>query len=239
MPEVKPGVLVMIPTLNERGNIAPLIDTILALGTPGLEIIIVDDDSPDGTGELVEELARTRPALSLLRRPPPAGRGLAGRAGFLYALERGASFLIEMDGDFSHHPRDIPKLLEAMNACDLAIGSRLAPGGSDRDRPAFRRCLTLFANAYARCLLGLPVSDANSGFRCFSRKALEAVEPATLKSLGPTIIHETLYRAVRAGLRLREVPIYFTDRKSGGSKLELRGLAAGWLAILRLRLTGR
>ncbi len=239
MPEVKPGVLVMIPTFNERGNIAPLIDAILALGIPGLGVVVVDDESPDGTGELVAELARTRPGLSLLRRPPPAGRGLAGRDGFLYALEHGASFLIEMDGDFSHQPRDIPKLLEAMNACDLAIGSRLAPGGSDRDRPAVRRCLTLLANAYARGLLGLPVSDANSGFRCFSRKALAAVEPATLRSKGPAIIHESLFRAARAGLRLREVPIDFTDRRSGSSKLGLRRLAAGWLTILRLRLTGR
>ena len=239
MPELTPKVLVMIPTFNERGNIAPLVDDILALSIPGLEILVVDDESPDGTGELVTDLARTRPALSLLRRPPPAGRGLAGRDGFLYALKHGASHLVEMDGDLSHQPRYIPALLAAMVSCDVAVGSRLAPGGRDAERPASRRWLTVIAGAYARLLLGVPVADPNSGFRCFSRKALEAIEPATLRSKGPAIIHETLYRATRAGLRLHEVPIDFTDRKTGASKLGLRRLATGWLAILKLRLTGR
>jgi dolichol-phosphate mannosyltransferase len=226
----------MIPTYNERENIAALTEEISALGVPGLEILVVDDESPDGTADLVAERARTRSGLRLLRRAPPAGRGLAGRDGFLYALERGASYLIEMDGDLSHSPRFIPALLAAMSGCDVAVGSRLAPGGGDRDRPVFRRLLTVLANAYARLLLGLSVRDTNSGFRCFSRKALEAISPATLKSPGPAIIHETLYRASRAGLRVREVPIDFIDRKSGASKLGLRQLAAGWLAILKLRL---
>ncbi|MEQ1918873.1 MAG: polyprenol monophosphomannose synthase, partial [Elusimicrobiota bacterium] len=183
------------------------------------------------------ELARTRPGLRLLRRAPPAGRGLAGRDGYLYALEHGASFLIEMDGDLSHSPRYIPALLDAMSGCDLALGSRLAPGGGDRDRPLYRRLLTVFGNGYARLLLGLSVADTNSGYRCFSRAALEAISPATLTSPGPAIIHETLYRAARAGLRLREIPIEFVDRKSGSSKLGLRLVLAGWLTILKLRLS--
>ncbi|OGS39933.1 MAG: hypothetical protein A2506_11065 [Elusimicrobia bacterium RIFOXYD12_FULL_66_9] len=228
----------MIPTLNERGNIAALVDAVFALEVPGLEILIVDDESPDGTADLVLELARTRPGLNLLRRASPAGRGYAGQDGFLYALEHGASCLIEMDADFSHQPRHIPALLAALDSCDVAIGSRRAPGGSDRERSTLRRWLTLAANTYARVLLGLPASDANSGFRCFSRKALETIEPATLESTGPAIIHETLYRAARAGLRVREVPIDFVDRAKGSSKLGLGQLAAGWLAILKLRLTG-
>jgi len=232
---MNPRVIVMIPTLNERGNIAALIDEILALETPGLEILIVDDESPDGTAELVAELARTRPGVKLLRRRPPAGRGLAGRDGFLHALERGASFLIEMDGDLSHPPRYIPVLLAAMPECDVAVGSRLIPGGSDLDRPVYRRALTVFGSAYARLFLGLPVVDSNSGYRCYSREALEAISPATLKSRGPAIVHETLYRAARAGLRLREIPIDFVDRRKGRSKLGPLGVLSGWLAILKLR----
>ena len=232
-----PRVMVMIPTFNERGNVAALVEEISGLGIPGLEILIVDDESPDGTADFVAELARTRPALSLLRRPPPAGRGLAGRDGYLRALERGATYVIEMDGDLSHSPRYIPALLDAMSGCDLALGSRLAPGGGDRDRPLYRRLLTVFGNGYARLLLGLNVADANSGYRCFSRAALEAIEPATLQSPGPAIVHETLYRAARAGLRVREVPIEFVDRKTGSSKLGVRLVLAGWLAILKLRLT--
>ncbi len=142
-----------------------------------------------------------------------------------------------MDGDLSHSPSAIPALLDAMKECDLALGSRLAPGGSDLDRPVYRRLLTVFGNFYARLLLGLEVADANSGYRCFSRKALEAIEPATLTSPGPAIVHETLYRAARAGLRVREVPIEFIDRKSGSSKLGVRLVLAGWLAILKLRLS--
>ena len=230
-----PRVLVMIPTYNERGSIAALVDDIFSLKVPGLEILVVDDQSPDGTSEAVAEMASTRSGLRLLRRPPPAGRGLAGRDGYLYALESGASYLIEMDGDGSHQPRHILALLAAMSECDLALGSRLAPGGGDLDRPLYRRALTVFGNGYARLLLGLSVADANSGFRCFSRKALEAISPATLKSPGPATVHETLYRAARAGLRVREVPIEFVDRKTGSSKLGLRQIASGWLAILKLR----
>jgi dolichol-phosphate mannosyltransferase len=227
----------MIPTFNESRSIQALIDAIFALGVPGLEVLVVDDQSPDGTAELVAAMARSRSGLRLLRRPPPAGRGLAGRDGFLYALDHEASYLIEMDGDFSHQPRHIPALLAAMKSCDIAVGSRMTPGGSDLDRPAARRWLTLCANAYARRLLSLPIDDTNSGFRCFSRKALRAVEPATLRSRGPSILHESLFRAVRAGLRLGEVPIEFVDRKAGDSKLGLAQLVAGYLWILKLRLT--
>lgn len=226
----------MIPTFNEARNIELLIESIFSLEVPGLEILVVDDESPDGTAALVEKLTQNRPGLRLLRRRPPAGRGLAGRDGFLYALDCGASYLIEMDADFSHQPRHIPALLSAMQSCDLAVGSRMITGGSDDDRPMARRWLTILANAYARGLLRLPVADTNSGFRCFSRKALEAIEPATLRSRGPSIIHESIFRAVRAGLRLGEVPIDFVDRKEGASKLGLAQLTAGYLWILKLRL---
>lgn len=227
-----PRVVVMVPTYEERGNVAALADGLLGLGVPGLEVLIVDDESPDGTADLVAELARTRPGLSLLRRRPPAGRGLAGRDGYLAALARGAELIVEMDGDLSHPPAAVPLLLAAMKDCDMAVGSRLAPGGSDVERAWYRRGFTLLANAYARALLGVAVADANSGFRCFTRAALEALSPATLRSTGPEIVQETLLRAARAGLRVREVPYGFAERRAGRSKLgPLRLLASAWAAV--------
>lgn len=227
----------MIPTFNESENIARLIERIFALKVPNLEIVVVDDDSPDGTAAIVEKLGVVLPRLQLIRRLPPAGRGFAGRDGYLYGLKTGADYLVEMDGDFSHDPRHIPALLAAMKDCDIAIGSRLVPGGSDLDRPLARRWLTLAANAFARGLLGLPVRDTNSGFRGFSRFALEAVKPETLKSRGPSILHEVLFRAKRAGLKFSEIPIEFVDRKKGASKLNLSRLAAGYFWILKMRIS--
>lgn len=232
-------VLAMIPTYNEADNIAALLRELFALGLPGFEAVVVDDHSPDGTADIVRGLQAGRPGLHLIERRGPRGRGLAGRDGFLFGLERGFDAVVEMDGDWSHQPRFVPALVGALADADLVIGSRLVAGGSDDDRPLARRVLTLLANLYARLLLGLPVADTNSGFRCFSRKALGAIDPATLSSTGPSIVHEALYRAARAGLRVREVPIEFVDRKRGVSKLTLARLAVGYLWIARLRLFGR
>ena len=233
-----PKTVVMIPTYNEAENIAALIAAILGLGIAGLEVLVVDDGSPDGTAAIALDLAGRDGRVKLFNRKGPAGRGLAGRDGFIYALENGADFLVEMDGDFSHQPKHVPALLAAMADCDLAIGSRLIPGGSDWDRPLFRRWLTVAANGYARFLLRLPVADTNSGFRYFSRRALQAVRPASLNSKGPAILHETLYRARLAGLRFKEVPIEFIDRKKGDSKLDLSRLAAGYLTVLKIAIIG-
>ena len=230
-------VLVMVPTYNESENIARLINQIFALEVSNLEIVVVDDDSPDGTADIVQKLGAALPRLQLIRRSPPAGRGFAGRDGYLYALKTGADYLIEMDGDFSHDPRHIPALLAAMAGCDIAIGSRLVPGGSDLDRPLLRRWLMLAANAYARGLLGLPVKDTNSGFRCFSRLALEKIKPGSLRSKGPSILHEVLFRGKRAGLKFSEIPIEFVDRKKGASKLNMSRLAAGYFWILKMRIS--
>lgn len=230
--------LVMVPTYNEAEVVGSMVAALLSLPVPGLEVLVVDDQSPDGTAALVESLAQKEPRLHLLRRPGPRGRGLAGRDGYLWALERGYDCLVELDADFSHQPRYVPGLIEAMGRCDVAVGSRFAPGGSDDDRLLLRRLLTKVANAYARTVLSLPVRDTNSGFRCLSRKALLAVEPETLRSTGPSILHETLWRAARAGLTICELPIEFVDRKQGRSKLSLLKLVDGYLWILRLRLSG-
>ncbi|MBI4376078.1 MAG: polyprenol monophosphomannose synthase [Elusimicrobia bacterium] len=229
-----PKTLILIPTLNERQTIAALLSELLALPVPELEIAVIDDQSRDGTVEIVRELAARRGRVRLLSRQGPAGRGLAGRDAFLYALECGAERVLEMDADFSHQPRHVPALLEALSRCDMAVGSRMVPGGSDTDRSRGRRWLTLAANAYARRLLGLPVTDVNSGFRCFNRRALEAIDPSSLRSRGPSIIHESLVRAVRAGMRIEEVPIEFLERRAGYSKLSLPRLISSYFWVLRM-----
>ena len=229
-------ILVMIPTYNESENIARLIEELKGLGIYGLEIVVVDDASPDGTSEIVADFVRRDARVHLIRRMGPAGRGLAGRDGFLFGLKENADFLVEMDADFSHDPKRIPAFLEAMRSCDIAVGSRVVAGGSDLDRPLLRRWLTIAANLYARCLLDVAVRDTNSGFRCFSRRALEILEPETLRSIGPSIVHEVLFRAARRGLRLAEIPIAFVDRKKGYSKLDLSRLLSGYFWILKMRL---
>ena len=232
-------VLILVPTFNESENIAELVRQLFVLGIAKLEVLVIDDQSPDGTADLVQSLIQQYPALMLIRRRGVPGRGFAGRDGFLFALQSGAGFVIEMDADLSHQPRHIPDLLAAMADCDIAVGSRMIERGRDDDRPAWRRWLTLAANRYARGLLGLSIGDTNSGFRCFSRKAIKAIDPASLRSRGPSILHETLFRAVRAGLRVKEVPIEFIDRKKGSSKLNFGRLLTGYFWILRLRFGGK
>ena len=230
-------VLVLLPTYNEADNLEPLADALYGLGIAGLQLLVVDDQSPDGTAQRARRLKERFPGLRLIERSGPPGRGLAGKEGFVYALERPeVEALVEMDADFSHQPRHVPQLLAALRGADMVVGSRRAAGGNDRDRVWARRVLTFLANAYARVLLGVPVLDTNSGFRAYTRKALTAIEPATLRSRGPSIVHEVLYRAARAKLKIAELPIEFLDRKAGASKLTLARLAAGYFWILRLSL---
>jgi len=224
-----------IPTYNERQNIPALVEGLFSQGVPDLQVVIVDDSSPDGTADAVRALQPRYPGLALLLRAGPRGRGHAGRAGFLECLRRGADRAVEMDADLSHDPKHVPALLAALERCDLAIGSRRVPGGRDQ-RPWPRLALTRLANAWARGLLGGGVRDMNSGFRAFNRRALEAVSPETLRSSGPSIVHEALYRVMRAGLRVEEVPIVFVDRAKGDTKLDLGKLIYGFLWIVRLRL---
>jgi dolichol-phosphate mannosyltransferase len=171
----------------------------------------------------------------VIERAGPRGRGYAGRDGFLAALERGADFVIEMDGDLSHDPRYIPQLLAAAASCDVVLGSRFVRGGSDTDRALWRRLLTLAANLFIRIVLGTTVRDANSGFRCFRREALETIDPKSLRSPGPAIVQEVLFRAHRRGLRIGEIPVVFADRARGDSKLGWLELWQGYVAVLRLR----
>jgi dolichol-phosphate mannosyltransferase len=228
--------VIVIPTYNEAPNLERLVREIRRLA-PEATIVVVDDRSPDGTGEIADRLAAADAAVRVLHRDPPRGRGLAGRDGYREALRLGADVVVEMDADFSHDPRLLPRFFAAIeNGADVVLGSRFVAGGSDRDRSAWRRVVTILANAYIRAVLGVTVGDCNSGYRCFRRRTLEAIHPETLTSAGPSIVQEVLYRVHRAGARIEEIPLEFFDRKGGESKLGLRLLLEGYLMILRLRL---
>jgi len=228
--------VVFIPTYNEASNLARLVGEIRRI-SPESEILVVDDESPDGTGEIADRLAAADDRVHVIHRPPPRGRGLAGRDGYLEALRLGAEAVLEMDADFSHDPALIPRFLdEIARGADVVLGSRFVPGGSDRDRGRIRRWITVAANRYIRMVLGLRVGDCNSGYRCFRRETLEALRPATLTSTGPSIVQEVLFRVHRQGARIVEIPLRFVDRKEGDSKLGLGLLFDGYVMILRLKI---
>ena len=230
--------IVFIPTYNEAENIADLIHAILALPVEDLGILVVDDRSPDGTGRIVAELAAEDPRIELIERDGPRGRGLAGRVGLAEALARGADRVIEMDGDGSHRPEDIPALLEGASRGDLVIGSRRVRGGEDPERGVGRRIVTTLAGTYLRGLLGIHTLDVTSGFRCYTRRGLERIHPGTLRAEDPFIVTESLFRAYRAGCTVVEIPIRFEERKGGISKLGPGILARYLFKALALRLSG-
>jgi dolichol-phosphate mannosyltransferase len=216
-----PRTLVVIPTYNEVDNIVPLARGVLEQDA-SLEVLVVDDASPDGTGEAVREAGRTEPRLRLLARPGKLGLGSAYLAGFRYGLDHGYDAVGTMDGDGSHAPRFLPAMLAAARDADLVIGSRYVPGGGIRNWPPHRRALSAFANLYTRVLLGLAVRDCTSGYRLYQRRVLERLNPFGLRSTGYSFLEEMLHRTVRAGFDVAEVPILFEDRHAGTSKISQR-----------------
>jgi dolichol-phosphate mannosyltransferase len=215
-----PRVVVMIPTYNERENIEELVNKILDLRlSSDLTVLVVDDDSPDGTAGAVEQLAEKDGRIRLLLRKKRRGRGAAGIEGFKTALSLGADHVVEMDGDGSHEPRFIPSLLEAARTADIVLGSRFVKGGKDIERPVHRRIITRLVRVFLRRKFYLPVRDVTSGFRCFRREVLEKIDLDDLISVGPSVVLETLYKARRLGFSMVEVPIVFVDRKKGKTKL--------------------
>ncbi|MAE70352.1 MAG: dolichyl-phosphate beta-D-mannosyltransferase [Gemmatimonadetes bacterium] len=232
---IRASALVVVPTLNERENIRPLLGRLRALPIE-VDVLVVDDNSPDGTWELVRDLAREDTRLHLLHRQGLQGRGLAGRDGFIEALRMGAQRIVEMDADLSHDPVHIPAMLNALERYDVVLGSRGIDGGSDADRGIGRKTLTIAANSFTRVVLGLRVRDCNSGFRAYRRSAMEAIDPISLKSFGPAIVQEVLYRAHRAKLDIGEIPIRFVNRRVGTSHLTFGKLLTGYLTVLRLRI---
>lgn len=225
----------MIPTYNERENIGKLIQEIVNLKIQDLHIVVVDDNSPDGTSRVVKNLSKEHPEVELLLRTTERGRGSAGIAGFKYALEHGVDAVIEMDADFSHHPKYIPYMLEAIQNADMVIGSRFISGGKDVNRGVLRKVITLLAGIYVRVLLGLKIHDVSSGYRCFKRKVLEAIELDSMVSTGPSIVSEVFYRAHLRGFSIKEIPIEFEDRMHGQTKLNYKILVKTLLMVLKFK----
>lgn len=210
--------LVLLPTYNETGTLPALLDLLAACGT---DVLVIDDASPDGTGDLVESLRPGRPWLALIRRPGKLGLGSAYREGMGMALAQGRPAVLEMDADFSHDPRDVPRLLDAVlgSGAALAIGTRTLPGGGTPGWPLGRRLVSRIGNRYARALLGIPASDLTSGFRAYAGEALRAADPLHARSEGYAFQIEMAWRVWRTGGRIAEVPVVFTDRRLGHSKL--------------------
>jgi dolichol-phosphate mannosyltransferase len=226
--------LVVAPAYNEAENIVALVREVMAV--PGIAgMIVVDDNSPDGTGQLVRELQAELHGVHLLQPDRRLGRGGSAIAGLIRALELEADRIIEMDADFSHSPSSIPALLQASSCYPLVIGSRLVPGGDDRQRPLLRRLVTRLACAAVRLLLGMPVRDPTSGFRCYHRDVLEKVKLSELLSTGPSELIEILHRALLAGFVAGEIPIEFIDRRKGRSKLHVFLLLDTLRMVVRFR----
>ncbi len=217
--------IVVLPTYNEKENLPRIVQAIFALGIPGMEILVVDDNSPDGTGRLAGELAEADPQrVHVLHRPGKQGLGRAYVAGFKKALELGADYIIEMDADFSHSPSYLPAMVEKMVDYDVVVGSRYVPGGSVDGRWSFNRKLLSWwgSRVYAPLILGLRVHDATGGFKCFRRQALAAIDLDQVRSNGYAFQVEMNYICMRKGFRIYELPIHFEDRQQGTSKMDWR-----------------
>jgi dolichol-phosphate mannosyltransferase len=231
--------VVCMPTYNERENLERMLH---ALADKGVDVLVIDDNSPDGTGELADRLASELGFVSVLHRERREGLGPAYLAGFRHALADGAELVLEMDMDFSHDPADVLRLVEAAGEADLVLGSRYVDGGAIANWGPLRRFVSAGGSLYARVLLGVPVHDLTGGFKCFRREVLETIDLDAIASRGYAFQIETTYRALRAGFRVVEIPIRFVDREQGSSKMSRTIFAeAVWkVPVLRLRaLAGR
>jgi dolichol-phosphate mannosyltransferase len=212
-----PKAVICLPTYNERENLEPMLR---ALADKGVRVLVIDDASPDGTGELADRLAVELDNVEVLHRRRKQGLGPAYVAGFKHALARDAELVLEMDCDFSHDPNDVPRLLHAVGAgADVALGSRYAPGGGVRNWGVVRRVISAGGSFYARVVLGVAVRDLTGGFKCYRRRVLETIDLDAVESKGYAFQIETTYRALRKGFTVVEVPITFVDRVVGGSKM--------------------
>jgi dolichol-phosphate mannosyltransferase len=232
-----PDVWVILPTYDEAENLERIVGSVLEHLPPSRRVLIVDDNSPDGTGEIADRLAQEDESVGVLHRERKEGLGPAYLAGFRVALDGGAEQIIEMDADFSHDPSYLPQLIEATERADLAIGSRYVPGGGITDWGPMRRFISRGGSAYARAALGLPIKDLTGGFKCFRRIVLETINLETIEARGYAFQVETTYRAIRSGFRVVEVPIVFKDRLDGTSKMSRSIVAeAMWrVPVMRFR----
>jgi dolichol-phosphate mannosyltransferase len=228
-------VLVVVPTYNEADNIVKLIPAVLGQSS-AVEILIVDDSSPDGTGGIVRGLMKSEPRIHLIERPGKMGLGTAYVAGFTFAIGKGYEYVMEMDADFSHDPDDIPRFLEKIRECDVVLGSRYKNGVRVLDWPMQRLLLSYSANVYTQFMTGLPLHDATGGFKCFRREVLESIDLSRIKSNGYAFQIEMSYKLWKKGFRLEELPIVFHDRRSGVSKMSRRIVYEAVFMLLTLRL---
>ncbi|HEX8148371.1 MAG TPA: polyprenol monophosphomannose synthase [Pyrinomonadaceae bacterium] len=230
--------LIVVPTYNERENVARLVAELLAVA-PAADVCLLDDASPDGTADCAEELFGREPRFSVLRRAGARGYGRSLVDGYRRGLEGGYARLVQLDADFSHDPARIPALVEASGRADVVIGSRYCEGGGVENWPVRRRALSRFANAYVARITGLRVRDTTSGFRCYTRRALRVLLEGRVAGEGYAFLVEATYRARRAGLVVAEVPITFTDRREGQSKMSRKVILESVLMPWRLRLGRR
>lgn len=228
--------LIIIPTYNERDNLKTLCDQVLT-ALPSADLLIVDDNSPDGTGQLADEMAAKNPRIQVLHRSGKLGLGTAYIAGFRFALSKGYEFIFEMDADFSHDPVYLPALLgAAKDGAGVVIGSRRVPGGGTENWGLGRQLISSGGSLYARTILGLDVRDLTSGFKCFRREVLAAIDLDAVRSNGYSFQIEMTYRAIRRGFSVAEVPIIFIDRRAGQSKMSFRIFLEAMGVVWRLRL---
>jgi len=236
-----PGVpWIVLPTFDEAENLESITRAILRVlrstqGPDRFRLLVVDDSSPDGTGEIADRLAAAEPEVRVLHRSTREGLGPAYLAGFAEALAGDASHVIEMDADFSHDPYDLPRLLRAAETADLVLGSRYVAGGVVADWGLTRRIISRGGSAYAQRVLGLGIHDLTGGFKCFRREVLEAIDLPTIRSRGYAFQVELTYRAVKAGFRVVEVPIVFRDRRLGRSKMSWRIAGEAMVLVPQLR----
>jgi dolichol-phosphate mannosyltransferase len=226
--------VVCVPTYNERENVERIVRT---LGAYGVRVLVIDDNSPDGTGEIADRLASELDYVDVLHRPLKEGLGPAYLAGFRHALANGAELVLEMDCDFSHDPADVPRLIAAADDADLVIGSRYVDGGSVGNWGPLRRFVSAGGSWYARRILGVPIRDLTAGFKCYRRAVLERIELDTISAKGYAFQIETAYRTLQSGFRVEEIPITFVDREEGGSKMSKAiVLEAVWrVPLMRIR----
>ncbi len=228
--------VVCLPTYNEAENVRPVLDAILA-ATPDVDVLVIDDNSPDGTGRIADEIAAREPRVQVLHRAGKEGLGKAYLAGFAWALGRGYDLVLEMDADFSHDPKYLPAMLEKARQADLVLGSRNVPGGGTVNWGLGRKILSRGGSLYARLVLGLPVRDLTGGFKCFRRQVLEAIDLPSVECSGYAFQIELTYRAVRKGFRVAEIPIVFVDRRVGQSKMSRRIVLEAIRKVWSIRLS--
>ncbi|GHO45033.1 polyprenol monophosphomannose synthase [Ktedonospora formicarum] len=226
--------LIIIPTYNEYDNLRPLLDAIYSY-VPQTHILVVDDNSPDGTGQLADQISAEDPRLHVLHRAGKLGLGTAYIAGFKYAIEHEYDAAFEMDADFSHDPKYLPNFLKEIEDADLVIGSRYIPGGSTPNWSLSRRLISGCGNVFARFMLGIPVQDCTAGYRCYRRRVLETINLDTIESQGYAFQVELAYRVMKHGFKIVETPITFMDRRVGQSKMSKKIVFEAFSFVTRTR----